>query len=52
MKIDDLSFLFLFLSVFMLMLTIGAIAADIVMAYQDKKRARAISQRHWDRGWL
>ena len=52
MKTDDLFLLFVFLSVFMLMLTIGAIAVDLVMAHQDKKRARAISQRGWDRGWL
>ena len=52
MKIDDLFLVFVFLAVFMLLLTVGAIIADLVMAHQDKKRARAISQRHWDRGWL
>jgi len=52
MKIDDLFLVFVFLSAFMLLLTIGAISADLVMAYKDKKRALAISQRGWDRGWL
>ena len=52
MKIDDLFLVFMFLAVFMLMLTVGSIAVDLVMAHKDKKRALAISQRRWDRGWL